>query len=566
MVYYDQSILAMARGHQAADLVLKNGMIVDVFSGTCFSGDVAISGGYIVGTGSYQGKEEVDLGGSFVVPGFIDAHVHIESSLVSPVQYSATVMPKGTTTIIADPHELANVYGTRAIDYLLQESERIPLDIYLMLPSCVPATHLETSGAALTADDLAKFIGHPRVLGLAEMMNYPGVIFGDRSVWAKLDLFQEKKMRIDGHITGVNAQDLSAYVLGGITSNHECTSSEEALQCLRAGLKLMIREGTAAKNLKDLLPAVNKYNSSRCMLCTDDRHPTDLIKEGHINHLVKLCIAQGMEPVTAIQMATINPAQHFGLKQLGAVAPGYQADLVILNDLDTMAAAKVFKKGKLAAVDGKAVYQVPEEKVGGCLPEGLKIGPISPGKLTFNLKDDVHVIKIIPHQLVTEKITVPSAQYLSGAGDIVKLVVVERHHGSGNIGVGLVHGFHIKNGAIASTVAHDSHNLIIAGDNDDDILRAIDEMVRLKGGLAVVKEGKVLASLALPLGGLMSYEPVEKVVETLELVKAATRELGVSDDFDPFMTLAFLSLPVIPQIRLTDLGLVDVNEFKIIPL
>ncbi|KUO51227.1 MAG: adenosine deaminase [Desulfitibacter sp. BRH_c19] len=559
--------LGMARGDYLADLVLKNCNIIDVFTGSHYNGDIAIVDGYIVGIGEYSGTEQIDIGGRFVAPGFIDGHVHIESSMVTPGQFAAAILPRGTTTIIADPHELANVHGTAAIEYFLKADEQIPLDIYLMLPSCVPATDLETSGATLTHRDLEQFIGHPMVLGLGEMMNYPGVIYGDPSVWDKLDLFNNHKMIIDGHIQSISGKQLSAYVLGGIGSNHECTTVEEALDTLRMGMRLMIREGSAAKNLKDLLPVVNQHTIPHCMLVTDDRHPTDLVSEGHLDYLIKLCINEGLSPIEAIQMVTINPARYFGLKHLGAVAPGCQADLVIISDLSSMIIDKVYKKGLLIAEKEKTAYPVVEQNPEARLAADLNVRQISKSDLNLDLSGDmIKVIGIIPSQLLTECLTIPVEKIYQQTEDIVKLVVVERHKGTGNVGVGLVQGFNIIKGAIASTVAHDSHNIVAVGDNDDDILIAIERFIKTKGGLAVVREGQVLGSLALPIGGLMSQSDLKTVVNQLESLEVAAHQIGVPYDLNPFMTLAFLSLPVIPHLRLTDKGLVDVDQFKIVSL
>lgn len=566
----DDKVLSIARGDAPADLVLKNCQIIDVFTGSIYDGDIAIVDGYIVGIGDYSGATEIDIEKNYIAPGFIDGHVHIESSMVSPEQFAAALLPRGTTTVIADPHELANVYGTEAIDYFLKIEEEIPLDIYIMLPSCVPSTNLETSGAVLTHKDLEKFIGHPKVLGLGEMMNYPGVIYGDAKVWDKLNLFRNHNLLIDGHIQGTMGKPLCAYRLPGISSNHECITPEEAFNCLRMGMKLMIREGSAAKNLRDLLPVINKNTLSHCMLVTDDRQPKDIVKQGHLDYLIKLCIENGIEPIDAITMATINPAQYFGLKHLGAIAPGFQGDLVVIEDLNKFTIKKVYKKGILVGQEGKCTYELnktDELKSPIILSTGLKVREITIKDLKLKLDGDyLQVIKIIPDQLLTEKMVIPKEKYTTGQYDIAKLVVIERHKATGNIGLGLVTGFNLKGGAIVSTVAHDSHNIVAIGDNDEDIVKAVKTVVELNGGLAVVKDGRVLASLSLPVGGLMSEEPLERVVEKVEQLEKAAQELNIPKELSPFMTLSFLSLPVIPHLRVTDKGLVDVDEFKIVEL
>lgn len=566
----DDKVLSIARGDAPADLVLKNCQIIDVFTGSIYDGDIAIVDGYIVGIGDYSGATEIDIEKNYIAPGFIDGHVHIESSMVSPEQFAAALLPRGTTTVIADPHELANVYGTEAIDYFLKIEEEIPLDIYIMLPSCVPSTNLETSGAVLTHKDLEKFIGHPKVLGLGEMMNYPGVIYGDAKVWDKLNLFRNHNLLIDGHIQGTMGKPLCAYRLSGISSNHECITPEEAFNCLRMGMKLMIREGSAAKNLRDLLPVINKNTLSHCMLVTDDRQPKDIVKQGHLDYLIKLCIENGIEPIDAITMATINPAQYFGLKHLGAIAPGFQGDLVVIEDLNKFTIKKVYKKGILVGQEGKCTYELnktDELKSPIILSTGLKVREITIKDLKLKLDGDyLQVIKIIPDQLLTEKMVIPKEKYTTGQYDIAKLVVIERHKATGNIGLGLVTGFNLKGGAIVSTVAHDSHNIVAIGDNDEDIVKAVKTVVELNGGLAVVKDGRVLASLSLPVGGLMSEEPLERVVEKVEQLEKAAQELNIPKELSPFMTLSFLSLPVIPHLRVTDKGLVDVDEFKIVEL
>jgi adenine deaminase len=561
-------LVPFSRGKKKPELVLKNARVINVFSAEIYEADVAITGNYIVGIGDYQGEQEVDVAGKLLSPGFIDGHVHIESSMVSPGEFARAVVPHGTTTVIVDPHEIANVAGTAGISYMLQASEGLPLDVYLMLPSCVPATALENSGAKLLAADLAPFLDNPRVLGLGEVMNYPGVLGGDPELQEKLRLCAGKI--IDGHAPGLRGKELAAYIAAGITSDHECTTVEEALERLRLGMYIMLREGSATKNLLDLLPLVNKNNSRRFLFVTDDRHPQDLLTEGHIDHLVRLSVQAGIDLVTAVQMASLNAAEYFGLKGRGAIAPGYRADLLVL-DPDTLEVEAVYKQGKLVAKNGNALFAVRGEQY----PEVMNtvhLAPLTPDKLQIPADSPTaRVIELVPHKIVTraalQEVPVQEGYYqTSSEKDILKMAVMERHKCKGNVGVALVKNFGLKKGAIASSVAHDSHNIVAIGKDDADIILAAEEIVKMQGGIAIACEGMILGSLPLPIGGLMSDRTLAEVRDKLGELHHLAAELGVKDGHDPFMTLAFMSLPVIPELKLTDLGLVDVAQFKVVPV
>jgi len=559
-------LIAVAKGKTRADVVLKNAQVFNVFTGEFEIGDIAIVQGYIAGVGTYCGKEEIDCIGKFITPGFIDGHVHIESSMVSPAEFARVVVPAGTTTLIADPHEIANVVGEKGIQYVLDAVAGLPLHIFVMLPSCVPATHLETSGAKLTARELQSFIEHPKVLGLGELMDYPGVLRQEQEVLAKIALAQGKL--IDGHAPGLTGPDLTAYIAAGIKSEHECVTPAEALERLGQGMYIMMREGSAAKNLLNLLPIINVQTARRCMFATDDRHPGDLINLGHINHMVKMSIDWGIDVATALQMATINPATYFGLNDIGAIAPGYDADLLIFDDLTSWRPSKVFQAGKLVAQHGKDIFgtlRTADESI----RHTMNLGKLTSEKLQIKASSSLaRVIGLVPHQLITKaleiQVPVVDGQFVQDINnDILKLAVFERHYATGNVGVCLLQGLGMRTGAIASTVAHDSHNVVVVGASDKDMMVAVQELERLQGGIAVVNQGQVLGSLALPLGGLMSDQDIQTVHEQLTYLHQIANELGVDPCYDPFMTLAFMSLPVIPTLKLTDKGLVDVEKFSL---
>jgi len=559
--------VAVARGQQVADLVLTHARIVNVFTGEIEHGNVAIAGDLIAGIGDYtQGKEVIDLRDRYLIPGFIDGHVHIESSVLDVCEYACAVVPRGTTAVVTDLHEIANVCGLEGIRYVLERARRLPLDVFLMAPSCVPATNLETSGAELGVVEVRRLLRLQQCLGLGEVMNYPGVISGDKTVLAKIAAARGKV--VDGHAPGLSGRDLQAYIATGIQSDHECVTLEEAREKLLAGMHIMIREGSSEKNLEALLPLVMDETFGRCMFVVDDRTCTDLLHDGDIDAVVRKAISLGLDPVRAIQMATINPAAYFRLERMGAVAPGYYANLVVSGDLSTLPVEMVFHDGRLVAKDGKALFS-PSVVRQPQLRDTINLKPFSIEALRLRAKDDtMPVIEIIPGQIVTRKRmeqidTVDGYIRADARRDIAKLVVVERHKRTGNIGVGLVSGFGLKRGAIGSSIAHDSHNIVVAGTNDPDIYTAIKEIQRLQGGLTVVAGGKVIASLPLPVAGLLSDEPLETVVDKLSRVEKAAAGLGVKL-VSPFSTLSFVALPVIPELRLTDLGMVDVKEFRLI--
>jgi adenine deaminase len=562
------SLLAVARGDAPADLLLKGGGVVNVFTGEVEDVEVAVSGGLIAGLGNgYEAATVVDLKGRFLLPGFLDAHVHVESSLATPLEFARAVVPRGTTTVVSDPHEIANVHGMEGIRYMLEASQGLPLTVFVMASSCVPATHMGTAGAALDAGDLEELLSHPRVLGLAEVMNFPGVIFGDPGILAKLEAFRDRV--VDGHAPGVLGKALNAYVAGGPSSDHECTTPEEALEKLRRGLFLYLRDATNARNLRDLIPALTPENRRRTALCTDDRQPPDLLDEGGIDAMLRVLVREGIPPVEAIRMATLNPAEHFRLDDRGAVAPGRRADLVVVRDLQDLVVEEVYAGGILVARNGSPLpWTLPPRPPPP--PPSMRVDwehvdleiPAREGR--------IRVIRAIPNQLVTlaEEVapTVVRERVVADPGrDLLKIVVLERHTGSGRVGLGLVAGVGLKAGAMAGTVAHDHHNLVAIGADDHSILTAARAVAEMRGGLAVARDGQVLATLPLPIGGLMSGEPIETVRKGLEEVVAAARALG-SPLHDPFMAMSFLALEVIPSLKITDQGLVDVDRFRLVDL
>ncbi|MGB3368619.1 MAG: adenine deaminase [Acidaminobacteraceae bacterium] len=562
----------VAAGRVKAELVLKNAKVVNVFTEEIISGDVAIQDGIICGVGHYSGEKEVNLNGKYVAPGLIDGHVHIESSMVTPGQFAKTIMPKGTTTIIADPHEIGNVCGLDGIKYILDESENLPLDIFVMLPSCVPATSFENSGAVLLAEDLQKLIDHPRVLGLGELMDFPGVVSADPQIVDKIVLAKENNKIIDGHGPIIEGNDLNAYVAAGVKTEHECETVQEMINRLRLGMYIQIREGSAARNLEALVQGVSKENLRRILFCTDDRHPGDILKDGHIDNNVRLAIKNGIPAISAIKMATLNPAECYRLYDRGAIAPGYKADLIVFDGLHSFNIEKVYKDGKIVADDGNALFEVPETDTSK-VTDTVNFKKVEIDNLQIKLDTGVaRIIKLLPHSLVTEavirKVEVKDGNFkYHNKLDVLKLAVIERHNATGNIGLGLVEGFALKNGAIASTVAHDSHNLIVIGDSDENIMLAIEELEKIGGGITTVKDGKVIQSISLPIGGIMSDKPLDEIsVELEQMLKIGYEELNVDRNFDPFMTLAFLALPVIPDIKLTDEGLFDVRKFDFIDI
>ena len=550
-------------------MVLKNAEVFHVYTGEFILCDIAIADGYIAGTGSYFGIEEIDMQGRYITPGFIDAHVHIESSMLTPYQFAKAALPCGVTTIVTDPHEIANVCGAKGIQYMLDATEQLPLNVYFMLPSCVPATDFEDSGAVLLAEDLEPFMEHPRVLGLAEVMNAPGVLQQDENVMAKLEM--AGKGRIDGHAPGLTSSQLMGYAAAGITTDHECITKEQALDRLRAGIKVMLREGTAAKNMRSLLPTVNPDTAPYFMFCADDKIPAELLDSGYINYMVKTAIEEGVSVANALQIATINVARHYGIKDAGAILPGRRADLLVFDNLDEWKPRQVYKDGRLA-VDNGRLLQEGRNCDSSSLEHTVNLAPVTVESFRLPLKTEMaNVIGLVPYQIVTNKAAL-SVKRVDGCAvsdvenDILKLAVLERHHATGNIGLGLVKGFGLKRGALASTVGHDSHNLIVIGTNDEDMLAAVQELQRIGGGICIAEDGQIRGTLPLPVGGLMTNEPALMVAKQQAEMIALAREMGVPEFYSPFLTLAFLSLPVIPSLKLTDRGLVDVDSFKFIPL
>ena len=586
-----ERILA-ASGASKASLVLKHARVVNVFTETLEEADVAIEGGFIVGVGSYDGAEEVDLGGMILCPGFMDGHIHLESSMASPGDFCRAVLPHGTTAVITDPHEIANVAGTAGIRYMMEATENLDLDVFFMLPSCVPSTGLDESGAVLDAAALEPFYKSERVLGLAELMNSYGTVKADAGILEKVGAALASGKLVDGHAPFLGGTGLNAYVTAGVTSDHECSDIGEAREKYARGQWIMVREGTAAKNLEALMPLFEAPYYQRSMLVTDDKHPGDLIRYGHIDYIIRSAVKRGADPVRAIKMGSFNTASYFGIKNRGAVAPGYLADLVLLKDLESFEVLRVWKAGKVVAENGVCLAEPVEEKnwddnikdrvfhsfhMEEIKEEHLVIPELADGGAGKTLR----VIGLMPDQLITTEMLVPYAPDASGemqpveAGclapgvdigkDIVKLAVFERHHHTGHVGLGFLGGYGLKKGAVASSIAHDSHNLIIAGTNDADMVLAGNCVRKNRGSLAVVVDGKLIGELPLPIGGLMTGASADEVEKTLEYLKGELRKLGIPETVDPFMTLGFVSLPVIPKLRLNTYGVIDVDSQSVVP-
>ena len=558
-------------GEVKAELVLKNATYLNVFTNEFLKGDIAISQGFFAGIGSYKGERELDMTGKTIVPGFIDGHLHLESSIVSPRQYAAAVLPHGTTAIVADPHEIGNVLGQTGIDYILDATQKLPLDVYIMMSSCVPATPFDETGHTIDHKLIRKYLENERVLGLAEMMNYPGVIHTDHEVMKKIQVTMKHNKMVDGHAPGLTGKELNAYVTAGISSDHECTTAAEALEKLRLGQWIMIREGTAGRNLMNLLPLLEAPYYSRCLLVTDDKHPGELARDGHIDYIIRKAIAAGAHPAYVYRAASYNAATYFNLGSRGAICPGYQADFVVLDDVEKASIHAVYKNGELVSTQGvleeavkkqldkkdKELQHKYEEK----LTNTIKTGKITLKDIALH-KPTEKVIGLVNGEILTTDEGEASA--IDVSKDIIKLCVVERHHHTGHVGVAFVKGYGLKEGAVATSIAHDSHNIIVAGTNDEDIVFAIERLHKLQGGMVVVRNGKVVEEMALPIAGLMCDLKVEEAQAKMDAVKKAAIDMGVAKSIDPFMTLSFASLPVIPKLRLTTLGVVDVEKFELV--
>ena len=564
-----EKLLKVARKEVLADLLVKNAKIINVFTKEIEYGNLAISDGYFIGVGDYKAVEEIDLKGSYIAPGFIDGHVHIESSMLTPNNYAQAVLPRGTTSVVADCHEIANVCGEIGIDFMLEASKNLPLDVYMMIPSCVPSTKFETSGAFLRAENIKKYVNNNRVLGLGEMMDYPGTINGDKEVLKKIELFSHKV--IDGHAPGVYKEDLNAYCLAGVKTCHECTTPDELVEKVKRGMYIHLREGSQTKNVRDLLPGINQKYYSHILFCSDDLHPLDIGKIGHIDNNINIAIQYGIDPIEAISMATINIANCYNINDSGAISPGRKADFVVFDSLEKIEVKKVYKNGKLVVSDSEVLFSSEHLDYTGVL-DTVKFN-IDNVNLEYKLKSDfVNVIGLIKNNVTTLKLKRNVVLndlifYPKLNDDLLKLVVIERHRLTGNIGKGIVEGYGLKDGAIAMTIAHDSHNLVCIGDNDLDMLCAINKIKDIGGGIVIAKDNRVIDYLQLAVGGLMSTENLEFVSNKISNLEKIARKIGVSKDIeDPFLQLAFLSLTVIPELKLSDFGLFDVNNFRIIPL
>lgn len=558
-----QRIIAVAAGREKADLVLKNAKYLNVFSNEFLSGDIAVANGLIAGVGKYDGKTEIDVSGKLVLPGFIDAHIHLESSMVTPAEFAKAVVAHGTTTVITDPHEITNVMGIDGVEYMIQASQNLPIDVHFMMPSCVPATEIDESGAELDCKDIDLYLdNNKKVLGLAEMMNYVGVINGDKNVLSKIVTSQAHHKKIDGHAPELSGNDLNAYIAAGVYSDHECSTFENALEKLRKGQFIMIREGTAAHNLKALMPLLTQQYYSRCMFATDDKHPSDLLYGGHIDYIVKQALKNGADPIVALKTATHHAARYFLLNNKGAIASGYLADIVVVDNLEDFNVETVFKRGKLV-FDGEVKdFSAPtvDEKLAEKCFDTFHLDSVTPS--SFKVDGKLGLIGLVGGELLTRNLG--TADKIDVENDILKIACIERHKGTNHIGVGYVKGYSLKSGAVATSVAHDSHNIITVGCNDDDIAVAVNAIKDSKGGIAVVENGKIKALLELPIAGLMSDEPLTTVNEKLENAKSSAYELGADKSIDPFMTLSFLSLPVIPSLRITTKGVFDAENWKML--
>ena len=568
-----KKIIDVAMSRKSADLVIKNCKVIDVYSGIISKGDIAISDGMIAGVGTYDGPHTIDAGGAYAAPGFIDSHIHIESSYVTPEEIGRLLVPCGATTIIADPHEIVNVCGIKGMNYMLDASEETALDIKYMLPSCVPATPFEHSGAVIDAAAMAEPLKDERIIGLGEFMNYPGVIAAADSDLDKIMAAKCAGKLIDGHSPRVSGKELNAYAAAQIHTDHECATVEEMEERIARGIYVLMRQGSACHDLVNLLKGVTPFNSRRCLLCSDDRQPKTILERGHLDDHLRICVREGIDPMTALRMATLNAAECFRLYDRGAIAPGLRADIVLLHNLDDFYVKQVFIKGRLVAADGK--YLLPVKRVdSGPVQNSFHVKDFSENKLKLNLKGDkVHVIDILPGGVVTGKGTAEIRRDSNGdfvhnsEEDIVKVAVVERHQGTGNVAVSLLRGYGIKEGAVALSIAHDSHNIIVVGTSDSDMTYAVEQLIAQNGGIILVKRGEVKEAMPMPIGGIMSDQSGEYVERSLiRIHEAASSELGISDSVEPVMTLCFMSLAVIPELKLTDMGLFDVTKFQFISL
>ena len=560
-------LIEKAKNINEVDFILKNGTIVDVFNLDTFQGDVAIYKGYIVGIGQFESKGNViDVSNKFIIPGLIDGHIHIESTMVRPAEFSLALIQHGITTVVTDPHEIANVSGLEGIQFMINDSKGSIVDILVKLPSSVPATPFENNGATLTSQDLQQLLEYNEVIGLAEVMDYPSVVNIEPDMMSKIKMCNEKKFVIDGHAAGLSDTELDIYSIASIRNDHEAVNAEEAVKRVQKGFNVLVREGSAAKDLIAILPAITEKNSTRFSFCTDDKHLDELVTEGTIDHAVRLAIKNGLDPLIAIQMATINNANCHRIENKGAVAPGYIADLLVVDDLHDLTIDKVIKNGKI--IDTNNLHKVEKIEVPDSIMHSVNMQPISKNKLQIPLKEgqQANIIEILPGKLITRKrldvVDVKDGYFQSNPEkDYIKMVVCERHHRTGNVGVGIVHGTKLKSGAIASTVAHDSHNIVAAGINDEDILIAIEHLRKIQGGLVIVQKGEIVAEVPLRIAGLMSDQPYEKVVEQLSHLHKQLEEIVYHQSQNLFMVLSFLCLPVIPDIKLTDKGLFDVKKF-----
>ena len=557
----------MLNSKMKADLIIKNAKVIDIFQNRIIDGNIAIKDGLFIGVGDYEdGDKIIDAKGNYVSPTMTDGHVHIESSMVSPAEFLKCLVARGVSTIIADPHEITNVCGLDGIKYIIDEVKDLPVNVYIMLPSCVPATPFETSGAILKAKDYDEIIKDKHILGLGELMDFVGTVNRDKDIMDKIKLAKDNNMVIDGHAPMLSGKALDDYVLAGVNTDHECSTVEEMQEKIQRGMYIQLREGTAAKNLEELLKGVTPYNISRCFFCTDDRHPEDLLKDGSVDNNVRKAITLGMEPLNALKMATINSVECYKLEKLGAIAPGYKADFFIFEDLEDIQAKEVFLSGEKIAENGKTIVDFPQ-KLSSKVLSKMKVNEVSSKDLNLKLnKNKVNIIQMQKDSLLTKKVVreveIEDNHFKYSDDDIKKIAVIERHTGKSTIAIGLIEGYDIKNGAIGTTIAHDSHNMIVIGDNDDDMVCVINKIREMGGGMAISSNSEIIDCLKLDIAGIMSSDSIEDVEKNMKRLLKNARKLGIKEGIDPFMTMGFMALPVIPEIKITDKGLFDVNNFK----